>query len=144
VTDDAGTEQIAYYRARAVEYDADAYGPEAQALITQAIEQIPVGSDLLELACGTGVWTQRLVRRAATVTAVDAAPEMLELARARAPQAIFIRADLLAWNPPRRFHTISFAFWLVGWPGGITPPGSHRSRYVDLHITGCMCSSWLC
>ena len=24
----------------------------------------------------------------------------------------------------------------VGWPGGISPPGSHRSRYVELHVTG--------
>jgi WXG100 family type VII secretion target len=31
-----------------------------------------------------------------------------------------------------------------GWPAGIAPAGSPRSVYVDLHITGCMSSRWLC
>lgn len=68
MADSSGTEQIAYCRARAVECDADAYGPAARTLIRRAVEQIPVGGDLLELACGTGVWTQRPVQRAAKVT----------------------------------------------------------------------------
>jgi hypothetical protein len=25
---------------------------------------------------------------------------------------------------------------LVGWPGGIAPPGSHRTGYVEFHVTG--------
>jgi hypothetical protein len=32
----------------------------------------------------------------------------------------------------------------VGWPGGIAPPGSHRSVYVEFHITGCMSHGRLC
>jgi hypothetical protein len=27
---------------------------------------------------------------------------------------------------------------------GISPPGSHRSVYVDLHIIRCMSRAWLC
>ncbi|HEY3717219.1 MAG TPA: class I SAM-dependent methyltransferase [Jatrophihabitantaceae bacterium] len=51
------------------------------------IDRVPAGGDVLELACGTGVWTALLAGRANTLTAVDAAPEMIEIARERAPGA---------------------------------------------------------
>ncbi len=41
------------------------------------------GRNVLEIGCGTGALTQRLVERGATVTALDQNPEMLEQARAR-------------------------------------------------------------
>lgn len=104
-------EQIAYYRARAEEYDAGAY-ENPDALPPDAVDAVPPGSDVLELACGTGVWTAQLVTRAATVTAVDAAPEMIELARARAPQATFVRADVFEWRPSRRYDVVFFSAWL--------------------------------
>src|SRR5262245_39415488 len=59
-------QQIAYYRARATEYERGLYSSdEAQALIEQVIERVPPGGDVLELACGTGVWTERLAHHAA-------------------------------------------------------------------------------
>src|SRR6266496_3197403 len=77
-------EQIAYYRARAPEYERGLYATaEAQALIGEVLERIPAGVDVLELACGTGVWTERLTDQGRTLTAVDAAPEMIEIARER-------------------------------------------------------------
>lgn len=106
-------EQVRYYRARAAEYDADVYGsPEARRMMDTVLAAVPLGGALLELACGTGVWTQRLIERACTVTAVDAAPEMIDIARVRAPQATFVSGDLFSWEPPRRFDTIFFGFWL--------------------------------
>jgi SAM-dependent methyltransferase len=72
----------------------------------------------LELACGSGRWTPLLAARARSVTAVDAAPEMLALARQRARglPVEFIQADVLAWQPPRRYDTVFFAFWLTHVP----------------------------
>src|SRR6188508_1532178 len=90
-------EQIAYYRARAAEYDEwflrqgrYDHGPalnqqwfdEAQE-VRLALEQFRPAGRVLELACGTGLWTQHLVRFADSVTAVDSAPEMLALNRER-------------------------------------------------------------
>ncbi|MGW3828450.1 class I SAM-dependent methyltransferase [Streptomyces sp. NPDC005071] len=68
----------------------------------------------LELACGTGQWTPRPAERAHSVTAVDAAAEVLTLARARtaSPTVQFLEADLFEWQPPRRYDTVFFAFWL--------------------------------
>ncbi len=48
-----------------------------------AAAALDAGGDVLEIGCGTGAVTGRLVRGGARVTALDHNPEMLELARAR-------------------------------------------------------------
>lgn len=107
-------EQVAYYRRRAGEYDATAYGdlPDADHTIAALVGRLRPSGDVLEIACGTGMWTRHLATHARTLTAVDSAPEMLALARRRAPDATFLRADVLGWTPPRRFDIVFFAFWL--------------------------------
>ncbi len=109
-------EQIAYYRRRAAEYDATSYGDLARAsrrIAALAARLRPAG-DLLEIACGTGIWTGQLADHARTVTAIDAAPEMIALAsqRVTGQKVTFVTADVLHWTPPRRFDTVFFAFWL--------------------------------
>jgi SAM-dependent methyltransferase len=107
-------EQVAYYRGRAPDYD-DAYLGKHW---DRSIEELPIRGDVLELACGTGHWTPLLAARARSVTAVDAAPEMLALARQRVRglPVEFIQADVFAWQPPCRFDTVFFAFWLTHMP----------------------------
>jgi SAM-dependent methyltransferase len=107
-------EQVAYYRAHAPDYD-DAYlGKDWD----RCVEELPIAGDVLELACGTGHWTPMLAARARSVTAVDAAPEALALARRRVRglPVEFIQADVFSWQPPRRFDTVFFAFWLTHVP----------------------------
>jgi SAM-dependent methyltransferase len=107
-------EQVAYYRARAPDYD-DAYlGKDWD----RCIDELPISGDVLELACGTGHWTPLLAARARSVTAVDAAPEVLALARQRVRglPVEFIQADVFGWQPPRRYDTVFFAFWLTHVP----------------------------
>lgn len=107
-------EQVAYYRRRAGEYDATAYGdlPDADERLAALVEGFRPSGDVLEIACGTGMWTRHLAGHARTLTAVDAAPEMVAEARRRAPSTTFIVADVLDWTPPRRWDTVFFAFWL--------------------------------
>ncbi|GGV28460.1 hypothetical protein GCM10010277_10600 [Streptomyces longisporoflavus] len=78
---------------------------------------------MLELACGTGQWTPLLAARARTVTAVDAAPEVLAIARQRTASAAvqFLQANLFEWQPPRRYDTVLFAFWLSHVPPARLP-----------------------
>jgi demethylmenaquinone methyltransferase/2-methoxy-6-polyprenyl-1,4-benzoquinol methylase len=81
-------EQLAYYRAAAPVYESLALpgwgGPE----VVAALESFKPKGDVLELACGPGMWTEHLLRHAASVTAVDGAPEMLARARARVGEAV--------------------------------------------------------
>ncbi|WP_409473334.1 class I SAM-dependent methyltransferase [Streptomyces sp. HC307] len=107
-------EQRAYYRAAAPEYDRPYAEYEALQQLLAVVDDLPIAGDVLELACGTGQWTPRLAARARSVTAVDAATEVLALARARttSPTVQFIEADLFQWQPPRRYDTVFFAFWL--------------------------------
>ena len=105
------TEQLAYYRAAAAEYSVD----EAAARdLATALDEFGPSGDVLELACGPGVWTQQLLRHAATVTAIDAAPEMLARARARMGQGRvrFIQANLFGWTPEVTYDLVFFGFWL--------------------------------
>jgi demethylmenaquinone methyltransferase/2-methoxy-6-polyprenyl-1,4-benzoquinol methylase len=48
------------------------------------------------------------------VTALDASPEVLALARARAGEArvSYEQADIFAWEPERSFDVCFFSFWL--------------------------------
>src|SRR5262245_3656719 len=72
-----------YYNARAPHYDAGYTGPMPQWVdeMIAALQATLRGQHVLELACGTGHWTQFAAMVAAHVTAIDIAPAMLEIAR---------------------------------------------------------------
>jgi SAM-dependent methyltransferase len=126
--EDVLAEQRRYYRARAGEYEdwwhrrgRYAHGVEADERwfsevdeLQNALETFAPAGRVLELACGTGLWTARLAPHAERLTAVDASPEVLELARAKVPaqNVEFVQADLFAWQPDERFDVCFFAFWL--------------------------------
>ena len=124
--------QLAYYRARAGEYDEWFFrqgrhdrGPEYNRRWFSEVHRVrreldgfgPTG-DVLELACGTGLWTTELARHADSITAVDASPEVLEINRSRLRDADpetpinYVRADLFDWRPERRYDAVFFGFWL--------------------------------
>ncbi|MCR4294751.1 MAG: class I SAM-dependent methyltransferase [Elusimicrobia bacterium] len=54
---------------------------------------------VLELACAEGHFTERLARRASSVTALDISAVAIERARRRASAAAFVEGDLLVWGP---------------------------------------------
>jgi demethylmenaquinone methyltransferase/2-methoxy-6-polyprenyl-1,4-benzoquinol methylase len=73
-----------YYARRAHQYERIYSKPERQADLARLRERIPWifdGRDVLEIACGTGYWTQYVATRAASVLATDVNEEVLELAR---------------------------------------------------------------
>ncbi|HEV7938494.1 MAG TPA: class I SAM-dependent methyltransferase [Solirubrobacteraceae bacterium] len=121
-------EQSHYYRERAGEYDdwwlrrgRYDHGQETNARwfsdateVQAALDRFGLTGEVLELACGTGLWTERLAAHADRVTAVDGSPEMLELCRARVGYARvdYVQADLFAWEPERKYDVCFFSFWL--------------------------------
>jgi 2-polyprenyl-3-methyl-5-hydroxy-6-metoxy-1,4-benzoquinol methylase len=133
VADDALlADQLAYYRRRAADYDRTAYGDVEAAgqRIAGIVDHLRPTGEALELACGTGMWTQALIRWTNTLTAVDAAPEMLTAARTRVPEHLvdYVLADVFGWQPPRRYDTIFFAFWLSH-----VPPERFDDFWATLH-----------
>jgi trans-aconitate methyltransferase len=108
-------EQVAYYRARAAEYDATAPvdGP-SRAKLLEALEAFRPRGLVLELACGTGQWTAVLAEHASKLTAVDASPEMLAIAsaRVRGERVRFVEANIFDWEPDQRYDVVFFSAWL--------------------------------
>lgn len=73
-----------YYARRAREYERIYDKPERQEDLARLREIMPAlleGRDVLEIACGTGYWTQHVATRAASVLATDVNEEVLEFAR---------------------------------------------------------------
>jgi demethylmenaquinone methyltransferase/2-methoxy-6-polyprenyl-1,4-benzoquinol methylase len=135
-------EQVAYYRARAAEYDQwflrqgrydrgarhrETWFAEVETIRSTLGAEIR-GADVLELACGTGLWTEQLVRENNRVLAVDSSPEALAINQNRVggDRARYERADIFSWTPPRLFDVVFFAFWLSH-----VPP----SRFEDFWTT---------
>lgn len=124
-------DQVAYYRARAGEYDEwwfrtgrydrgaefNAQWHAETAAVEAALEAWLVTrrpAQVLELACGTGLFTRLVAPRVARLTAVDASPEVIAINRARvgADNVEYVDADLFAWRPQRRYDAVFFSFWL--------------------------------
>jgi 2-polyprenyl-3-methyl-5-hydroxy-6-metoxy-1,4-benzoquinol methylase len=116
VTDDVLASQAAYYRRRAGEYHATAYGDPvaARARIARLVAEMQPTGTVPEIACGTGLWTEALAGVAETVTAIDVAPEAVAIARdrVRSPNVRFEIADVFSWTTATRFDAIFFSAWL--------------------------------
>ena len=108
------TEQAAYYHALGEDYLNQGLDLPGGQELAEALEAFRPAGRVLELACGPGVWTGRLLRHASEVTAVDASAEMLAVAAARTgrDRVRFVRADLFGWVPDRRYDVVFFGFWL--------------------------------
>ena len=104
-------EQVSYYRAAADEYVVD---EDPARELAVALDRFGPAGDVLELACGPGIWTEQLLRTADSVTAVDASPEMLARAQARVGTARvrFIQADLFVCELEDKYDLVFFGFWL--------------------------------
>jgi GNAT superfamily N-acetyltransferase/SAM-dependent methyltransferase len=132
VVDDLLAEQVRYYEARAPvyeqlwnrvgRYDRGEEFNERWFRETAALEgSVPdtAGLRVLELACGSGVWTRRLAPGAARLVAVDASPAMIDVNRGSVadPRVEYVQADLFAWTPAgATFDLIAFGFFLSHLP----------------------------
>jgi ubiquinone/menaquinone biosynthesis C-methylase UbiE len=108
----------AYYAARAPEYDRVYAKPERQAdlrAIERWLPSVFTRTSLIEVACGTGYWTQFLAPAATDIYAIDASPETLEIAKARVPfpSVRFMVGDAYRLPGSSARFTAGFAgFWL--------------------------------
>jgi demethylmenaquinone methyltransferase/2-methoxy-6-polyprenyl-1,4-benzoquinol methylase len=121
-------QQVEYYRARAAEYDEwwfrrgrYDHGADVNALwfaevadVERAFHSLSLRGRILELAGGTGIWSEKLLRYAEELTILDAAAEVLAInkARLRSESVRYIEADVFDWRPSERFDVVFFGFWL--------------------------------
>jgi demethylmenaquinone methyltransferase/2-methoxy-6-polyprenyl-1,4-benzoquinol methylase len=107
----------AYYAQRAAEYERIYAKPERQAdlyALRTRIRDMLSRRKVLELACGTGYWTEVFAPAAAGVTALDVNEEVLEVARAKphAASVEFVRGSAYEIPDFGRRHDALFAgFW---------------------------------
>ena len=126
--DDLLAEQRSYYRARAPEYDewwqrrgrfdrGDEQLLEWQrqvAVVDDALASFGAKGSVLELAGGTGWWTERLAHTADRLTVVDSSPEVLALNQDRVGRSDvnYVVADLFDWHADSKYDAVFFSFWL--------------------------------
>ena len=121
-----------YYTARAREYERVYAKPERQADLRRLEEMLPslfVGRRVLEIACGTGYWTQFLAREAKSIVAIDSSPEMLEIAALRSWPHGRVRLMLAdAYSLPEELGMFDAAFAGFWWSH---IPVGQRSRFLN-------------
>jgi ubiquinone/menaquinone biosynthesis C-methylase UbiE len=85
-----------------------------QSLREAALDAIGIrpGMRVLELGCGTGGLTRKLIARGAEVTAVDQSLAMIRHARRRAPAATFEQCEITAYTAHGTYERVLFAFVL--------------------------------
>ncbi len=121
-------DQIAYYRARAGEYDEWFYrvgrydwGAERNGqwfaeveTVFKALRSVGKIGTALELAAGTGNFTKELAAIAGHVVALDASPEVLEINRDKVKSANveYRQADLFNWQPDAEYDLVFMSFWM--------------------------------
>jgi SAM-dependent methyltransferase len=142
--EDLVAEQIAYYEARAHEYDEmlhrsgsylgavrhrhtshdapdDAVGFDR---LTEVLAEFNPMGDVLEIACGTGLWTERLAKTASRITAIDSSSASIALNRERvgSKRVDYVAADIFKWTPEHPYDAVFFGFWLTHVPPGRFEP----------------------
>jgi demethylmenaquinone methyltransferase/2-methoxy-6-polyprenyl-1,4-benzoquinol methylase len=128
--------QIAYYRARAGEFDdwferrreyrvsdefVERWHADLAALRSWLTADAPTGH-VLEIAAGSGNWTGELLRTADRVTAVDSSPEMMALLAKKHDGVEQIVADIFSWEPPQSYDNLFCGFWISHVPAAHWEP----------------------
>ncbi len=111
-----------YYRRRAREYERVYDKPERQAdlaLLADSVRSATQDRSVLEVACGTGYWTERYASVADSTVGLDASAEVLEIAKAKPygdPSPQFVQGDAYSPEahpavPAASFTGAVAAFW---------------------------------
>jgi SAM-dependent methyltransferase/ribosomal protein S18 acetylase RimI-like enzyme len=126
--DDLLRSQIAYYDDRAPTYEDRWYRRGAHdrgswvndrwfaetAIAEADLRSIDATGDVLEVACGSGIWTKILAPRARRLVALDASTQMIRRNRLSVadPKVDYRLADVFVWDTDERFDLIVAGFFV--------------------------------
>ena len=143
-----------YYEVRApwhdlyMDYKSNEDMEERLSAIVGIVGEVVIGKRVLEIACGTGNWTQVLAKRAASVVAIDISPTALTIARSKLSgheNVSLMRGDAYDLdNIGDSFEVLFSADWWSHIPKGMLPaaldsalstllPGS-KAVFVDMSL----------
>lgn len=113
-----------YYNRRAAEYERIYHKPERQtdlAWLKDDLKSRFLGLDVLEVACGTGYWTEVISETAQSVLASDQSAEVLEVAKSKnlsADRVKFIQGDAYRLQIEANANAGFAGFWWSHVPKG--------------------------
>lgn len=142
-----------YYAARALEYDRVYEKPERQDDLRSLQAWLPDifrSARVLEVACGTGFWTQFIAQAATSIIAVDSSPEVIAIAESRVPsgKVSFLLGDAYRLPLDKGPFNAAFAgFWFSHVPkarqreflrglGAAIEPGANVVLIDNLYVEG--------
>jgi len=110
------TDIVSYYKDRAREYEKIYSKPERQDDIQKAktvIQEIFNRKSVLEIACGTGYWTESIAKTAASIYATDINESVIDIAKQKGisnDHVTFGLADMNNFNSDSKFESLFGGF----------------------------------
>lgn len=110
------TNIVSYYKDRAKEYEKIYTKPERQKDLKDAatiLQEIFVDKQVLEIACGTGYWTEKIAKTAASVFATDINETVIEVAKKKdlpSKRVTFGIADIYNFSEINRHEALFGGF----------------------------------
>jgi len=118
MTEETDKTMADYYARRASEYERVYLKPERQAdlrKLADLLSSVFAGHDVLEVACGTGYWTQFIAKSARSIVAADINPEVLDIAGRKnyaSCRVTFLKSDAYLLAEVEAHCTAGFhGFW---------------------------------
>jgi SAM-dependent methyltransferase len=109
---------VKYYKDRASEYERIYYKPERQEDLKSSavhLQELFKEKEVFEIACGTGFWTERILKTAHSVLASDINLSVLEVAKQKEfvkenPNIRFEVADIYNFQPAKKYESLFGGF----------------------------------
>jgi len=107
---------VSYYQDRATEYEKIYLKAERQDDLRKAttiVQELFTHKNVLEIACGTGYWTERIAKTAISVYAIDINKSVLDIARQKGISAVkvtFRKADIYSFTHKGKFESLFGGF----------------------------------
>lgn len=110
-----------------------------EALISEFVKMLPINAKVLDVGCGTGGETKKLMEKGINVIGIDLVRKMLDKATKEVPDGNFQKMDLMDLNlPDSQFDGIWSARTLIHVPTGQLNKAISEFRRV-LKIGGAVC-----
>jgi len=110
------TDLVSYYKDRAKEYEKIYSKPERQEDLNSAatiLQEIFADKQVLEIACGTGYWTEKIAATATTIVATDINETVIDIAAKKdfyKKQVSFELADIYNFPDHNKFESLFGGF----------------------------------